>query len=158
MPRQSKKKMAQLFRPDAALLRSGDPLVDWFFRQFLSVLRSERVRIVRKKRLINPDDPQRRVIRGLMDPDIHPSGNLVQILINSAKTTHRDRDEEAETLVHELAHVILPKTSERQILAIEDLLARRLTLHQRRCLKTFIPRHEVKYYPQALDDESVATA
>jgi len=132
------------------LPRSGDELTDWFFRQFLAVLMTERVRIVRKKRLVNPDDPHRRVIRGLMDPDVDPSGRWVQILINPSRTTHRDRDEEMETLVHELAHIILPKTSERGILSIENILSRMLSRDQRACLKVFLPRHEVKNYPSTL--------
>jgi len=139
------------------LPRSGDELTDWFFRQFLAVLRTERVRVVRKKRLVNPDDPHRRVIRGLMDPDVDPSGRWVQILINPSRTTHRDRDEEMETLVHELAHIILPKSAERSILTIETILARTLTRAQRDCLKAFLPRHQVKHYPVSIPG-AVATA
>jgi|GEM_PF-1642843 len=130
------------------LPKSGDSLVDWFFRQCSIILKSERVRIVRKKRLINPDDPHRRVIRGLMDPDIHPSGNWVQILINSAKNTHKCRDDEVETLIHELAHVLMPRSGERAVLGFEAILVRRFSLSQRRYLKSFIPKHEVKKYPK----------
>ncbi len=147
--------MAQLYHRADLASPSGDALADWFFRQFVRVLASEQVRIVRKKRLVNPDDPHRRVIRGLMDPDVDPSGRRVQILINPARTTHRDRDEEMETLVHELAHVILPKTAERPILAIENILARTLTREQSDCLKAFLPRHEVKKYPSALPADIV---
>ncbi len=138
--------------------KSGDSLVDWVFRQFVLVLQSERVRVTRKKRLVNPDDPHRKVIRGLMDPDIHPSGNWVQILINPAKNTHKSRNEEVETLMHELAHVILPRSGERSILSMEGLLARRFSSAQRRYLKSFIPKHEVKHYPRLGVLGRVATA
>lgn len=147
--------MAQMYRRAVALPRSGDELTDWFFRQFLAVLTTERVRIVRKKRLVNPDDPHRRVIRGLMDPDIDPSGRWVQILINPARSTHRDRNEEMETLVHELAHIILPKSTERSILSIENILSRTLTRAQRDCLKGFLPRHQVKRYPSSIPENLV---
>jgi hypothetical protein len=130
------------------LPKSGDSLVDLMFRQFVAVLRKETVRVVRKKRLVNPDDPHRRVIRGLMDPDIHPSGTWVQILINPAKNTHRCRDEEVETLIHELAHVVMPKMSEREVLRVESVLSSKFTTGQRRYLKSFLPRHEVKRYPK----------
>lgn len=139
--------MAQLYRNGAGLLRSRDPLTDWFFRQFVAVLRNEKVRISRKRRLVNPDDPHRLVIRGLMDPDNNPPGVWARIFINPARNTHRDRDEEVDTLIHELCHVILPKTSERGILAAENALSRRFTSAQRRFLKSFLPRHEVKRYP-----------
>jgi hypothetical protein len=158
MTPRSRKKMAQLVRRTSAAGHSGDPLVDWFFRQFVAILRSERVRISRKKRLVNPDDPHRRVIRGLMDPDIHPSGNWVQILINSAKNTHRDRDEEVETLIHELSHVLFPNAKERYVLSMETMLSKRLSRTQLDCLKAFLPRHEVKRYPRAATTTEVATA
>ncbi len=138
--------------------RSGDTLVDWLFRQFVIILRSERVRIARKKRLINPDDPHRRVIRGLMDPDIHPSGNWVQILINPAKNTHKCRDDEVETLIHELSHVLMPRSGERAILGMESMLAQRFSPAQRRYLKLFIPKHEVKRYPGMSVPGRIATA
>jgi hypothetical protein len=141
-----------------AIPKSGDPLVDLLFSQFVVFLRKERVRVVRKKRLVNPDDPNRRVIRGLMDPDIHPSGNWIQILINPARNTHRDRNEEVETLIHELSHAIMPKTSERQILRMENILARKFTLSQRLYLKAFLPRHEVKRYPRLARPGRIATA
>lgn len=138
--------------------KSGDSLVDWVFRQFVVVLQSERVKITRKKRLVNPDDPHRKVIRGLMDPDIHPSGNWVQILINPAKNTHKSRNDEVETLIHELAHVMYPRGGERSILAMEGLLVRRFSSAQRRYLKSFIPKHEVKHYPRISIPGRVATA
>jgi len=150
------KRAAQKYSID--LPKSGDTLVDLMFRQFVAVLRRETVRIVRKRRLVNPDDPHRRVIRGLMDPDIHPSGNWVQILINPARNTHRDRDEEVETLIHELSHVVMPRAAERDVLRMETILSRKFTGAQRRYLKTFLPRHEVKHYPKLVLEGEVATA
>lgn len=158
MRTRSRKKMAQLFSRTRLVGSSGDPLVDWIFRQFVAILRTERVRIVRKKRLVNPDDPHRRVIRGLMDPDADTTGLQVHILINSAKNTHRNRDAEVETLIHELAHIIFPKASERHVLSIENILSKRLPREQLDCLKAFLPRHEVKRYPGAAVSGRLATA
>ena len=72
--------------------------------------------------------------------------------------THRCRDDEVETLVHELAHIILPRTGERGILTIENALAKNLTKSQRACLKAFLPKHEVKRYPKVEVPGRVATA
>jgi hypothetical protein len=130
-----------------SLPRSGDVLTDWLFRQFVYVLREETLRIARKKRLINPEDPYRGVIRGLMDPEVDPSGRYIHILINPAREANRNRDEELGTLIHELAHVLMRETPERHILQLEGILATRLTATQRRYLKSFLPRHEVKRYP-----------
>jgi hypothetical protein len=148
MDTRGRKKMAQLYRRTAVLPLSGDPLSDWLFSQFVDILRTEQVRVARKKRLVNPDDPHRRVIRGLMDPDVDPAGNWVQILINPAKNTHGSRDEEVETLIHELSHALLPKTQERSILRVERILTRRFTRDQRNILKAFLPKHQIKRYPK----------
>lgn len=93
-----------------------------------------------------------------MDPDVHPSGSWVQILINPAKNTHKCRDEEVETLIHELSHVLMPRSGERAILVMESLLSKRFTAAQRRMLKSFIPKHEVKRYPRISVSGKVATA
>jgi hypothetical protein len=132
------------------LPKSGDSLTDWLFRQFVLTLREETLIIKRKKRLVNPEDPARRAIRGLMDPEVHPSGRYIHILINPARDANRTRDDEVNTLIHELAHVVLPRTAERHITQLEDTLSGRFTPSQRAYLKSFLPRHEVKYYPMAV--------
>ncbi|HXV27018.1 MAG TPA: hypothetical protein VD862_03300 [Candidatus Paceibacterota bacterium] len=135
-------------KTEPGLLKSGDRLTDWFFRQFVHFLRKETIRIKRKRRLVNPDDPHRQAIRGLMDPEIHPSGRYVHIFINPARDANRTRDDEVDTLIHELAHVVLGKTSERHVLQLEGILSRRFTRSQRRFIKLFLPRHVVKRYPR----------
>jgi hypothetical protein len=93
-----------------------------------------------------------------MDPDAHPSGNWVQILINPARSLHRTRDEELDTLIHELSHVVFPKARERDIARIERLLAKSLSRAQRSHLKKFLPRHQVKKYPKLWVPGGIATA
>lgn len=127
--------------------RSGDPMVDWVFMQFVQFLRRETIQVRRKKRLCDPQDPHRRVLRGLMDPDTDKRSRIIHILINAAKSVHPDRDAEVETLIHELCHIVFWKTGERHILQMEAMLAKRFTDAQRRFLKSFLPRHEVKRYP-----------
>jgi hypothetical protein len=82
-----------------------------------------------------------------MDPLAGPSGRTIHIFINPAKDANRDRDEEVETLIHELAHVVMERALERDILRLERTLAKEFTVHQRRFLKAFLPRHTVKRYP-----------
>ncbi len=126
---------------------SGDRLTDWIFKQFVFFLRRETLQIRRKKRLVDPDDPHRKAVRGLMDPAGH-TGRYINILINSAKSTHANRDEEVETLIHELSHVVFWKTQEHFICQAENILVKRFTRAQRVYLKSFLPRHEVKRYPK----------
>lgn len=120
---------------------SGDNLVDWIFKQFVFFLRRETLYIKRKKRLLNPNDKHHRAIRGLMDPEFEPT---IEITINSAKSVHVNRNEEVETLIHELSHVLFWKTQERFIWQIEEILIKKFTKEQKDFLKSFIPRHEVK--------------
>ena len=132
------------------LPKSGDALTDWLFRQFALTLRQETIRIKRKKRLFNPGDRSRGALRGLMDPEVHPSGRYIHILINPARDANPTRDDEVDTLIHELAHVVMGRASERHILQIENLLSKRFTGEQRSYLRMFLPRHEVKHYPVAV--------
>lgn len=120
---------------------SGDKLVDWIFKQFIFFLRRETLHIKRMKGLLNPNDPHHREIRGLMDPKFEPK---IEITINPAKSMHSSRDEEVETLIHELSHVVFWKTRERNIEQMEKILLARFTSEQRNLLKSFLPTHEVK--------------
>ncbi len=117
---------------------SGDELTDWVFKQFVFFLRRETLHIKRKKRLL---DEHRRVIRGLMDPESDPK---IVITINCAPSQHENRDEEVETLIHELAHIVFWKTQEGFIRRIQRILIDNFTQEQKNLLKSFIPRHEVK--------------
>ena len=128
--------------------RHTNPIADWLFREFVSMLKADRIRILRKRWLVDPDASSRVALRGLMDPELRQPKGWAYIFINPAKQVHKRRDDEVETLIHELAHVLLPKTSERKILRIEDILTKTFTREQRAILKQFIPRHEVKHYPR----------
>lgn len=123
---------------------SGDKLTDWIFKQFLFFLRKETLSIKRKKRLLDPYDPHRKVLRGLMDSEVGPSKHHIEITLNSAKRIHCNRNEEVETLIHELSHILFWKTRENFIYQMEKILVIRLTSEQKNFLKMFLPRHEVK--------------
>jgi hypothetical protein len=123
--------------------RSGDALVDWIFKQFVFFLRKETIRIKRKRYVFDSDDPHRKALRGIIEPRDDP-GHKLDIMISAAKNTHCNRDEEVETLIHELAHVVCWKIRERFIRQVEDILTDRFTVEQKNYLKSFIPRHEVK--------------
>ncbi len=120
---------------------SGDKLTDWIFKQFVFFLRRETLYIKRRKRLLNPNDKHHRAIKGLMDPEFEPK---IEISLNSAKSVHSNRNEEVETLIHELCHILFWKTRERSIWQSERILIKKFTKEQRDFLKSFIPRHEVK--------------
>lgn len=123
---------------------SGDRLTDWIFKQFIFFLRKETLAIKRKKRLLDPDNHHRRVIRGLMQPEVGPGGHGIEITINVSKSIHCNRDEEVETLVHELSHIVFWKTRERFIGQAENILVEKFTREQKDFLKSFLPRRESK--------------
>ncbi|MBI2670345.1 MAG: hypothetical protein HYX20_04360 [Candidatus Yanofskybacteria bacterium] len=66
------------------------------------------------------------------------------IFINSAKCRHHNRNEETETLIHELCHNIFSDSRHRFINQLERVLIENFTTDQKNLLKSFIPRHEVK--------------
>ena len=122
---------------------SGDNLTDWIFKQFFFFLQKETLRIKRKKRVVLSDKHQQ-ALRGLMNPEVGPSEYHIEIILSSDKKMHCNRDEEVETLIHELCHILFGKTHERFIFQMECILIKKLTIEQKNFLKTFIPRHEVK--------------
>lgn len=122
---------------------SGDNLVDWVFKQFVFFLRRETLSIERKKKLRDPDC-HRKILWGLLETGLPPSGKGVKITLNSAKRIHRNKDEETATLIHELAHFLFGNSWERYVLQVENILFERFTPEQINYLKSFIPRHEVK--------------
>lgn len=122
---------------------SGDKLVDWVFKQFVFFLRREALHIKRKRRLVNPNDPHKHKLRGLMSPQDH-AGNRIDILISVERTYHPDCDGEVSTLIHELSHIVFWKTRECFIGQIERILVEKFTTKQKNYLKSFIPRYEVK--------------
>lgn len=127
----------------ARLPRSGDKLVDWIFKQFVFFLRRETLHIKRKRRLRSPDDPHRELLRGMLWFESETS-SAFDIGLNPAKCQHSNRDEELETLVHELCHLVFWKIQHRFIWQLERIVLDRLTQEQKNYLKSFIPRHEVK--------------
>lgn len=122
---------------------SGDKLTDWIFKQFIVFLQRETLRIKRKKRVVF-SNTHRKALRGLMDPEAGPSQHHIEITLSSAKRMHCNRNEEVETLIHELCHILFWKTRERFIFQMECILIKKLTAEQKSFLKAFIPRHEVK--------------
>src|SRR3989344_7989102 len=120
---------------------SGDSLTDWIFKQFFFFLQKETLRIKRKKRVVL-SDKHHKALRGLMNPEVGPSEYHIEIILSSDKKMHCNRDEEVETLIHELCHILFGKTHERFIFQMECILIKKLTIEQKNFLKTFIPRHE----------------
>lgn len=132
--------------------RSGDALTDWMYRQFVSMLNDENLVVYRMRRLHDPADRRRRALRGIMDPYIHPSGKHIQIIVNPARSANRNWVQEVETLVHELTHVLMERTRERGIVQLEKILAKNITLEQKRYLRMFLPDETIHQYPTSFPE------
>jgi len=122
---------------------SGDRLIDWHFRQIVNILERGIYAIRKKKRLVDTDDrPPRKAIRGLYDP------NLEMIFLNASKSQHPTWQDYIETLIHEASHKLHPLSKHRGgIDDIEKILMIKFTDEQKRYLKKFIPKKEVKHDP-----------
>lgn len=123
---------------------SGDHLVDWHFRLILDAIH-RMVSIKKKKVLTDPDekDPQKRrkTLYGLYMPETK------EVFISASKCKHPTKMSMVRTLIHEIYHKITPDVWERRIYRIENILMTRFTDEQKRYLKKFIPKHEVKKSP-----------
>ncbi|MBI2635485.1 MAG: hypothetical protein HYW79_02995 [Parcubacteria group bacterium] len=124
---------------------SGDHLVDWHFRLILDAIHRQMVSVKKKKILTNPDhkDPQKRreTLYGLYDYETK------EVFISASKCKHPTKMSMVRALIHEIYHKITPDVLEKRVYRIENILMIRFTDEQKRYLKKFIPRHEVKKGP-----------
>lgn len=124
---------------------SGDYLVDWHFRLILDVIYRQIISIKKKRVLTNPDvkNPQKRreTLYGLYDYETK------EIFISASKCKHPTKMSMVRALIHEIYHKITPEIFHNRIYRIENILMTRFTDEQKRYLKKFIPRHEVKKGP-----------
>lgn len=119
---------------------SGDRLVDWIFRRFVEILNYEVLAIKKKKRLSDPDDPHHNALMGLLTEED-------EIYLSASKVQHRNKDEMLGTLIHEISHILFRDVKERYIEQLENILVIKFTDEQKRILKKFIPKHQVKTGP-----------
>lgn len=116
---------------------SGDRLADIIFKMLLEVLEKEIVAIRMKKVLRDPDN-RRKELHGL----------LIHGKIYLGKRRHRIKNTPlVKTLIHELVHETMPSLRERRVKQLEEILYTRFTESQRRFLRKYIPKHEVKGNP-----------
>ncbi|MDP3710720.1 MAG: hypothetical protein Q8R29_03320 [bacterium] len=119
---------------------SGDRLVDWEFRRIIYVLDNIVEFIKKKKVLRDPDDRRKRLLGFLM------TGHKVIYLSSNKRYCPL-----AKTLIHEALHVLYPpyisRVPHRCIFQKEEILWLRFTEAQKRFLRSYIPKHEVKTDP-----------
>lgn len=122
---------------------SGDELTDWIFGELIITLQKKTVKVIRKRRLFDPTDPprKRRAIRGLTIWKTNLGDRFLEIYINPAQ--HKNREEETQTLLHEAGHATFGKR-EVSTKRLENILTKKITLRQRKFLKSFLPRYETK--------------
>lgn len=123
----------------------GDRLVDLLFKMVLDAIHYRISSIKKKKILTDPDekDPRkkRETLYGLHDP------NTKEIYLNASKCKHPTNMSMVPALIHEIYHEIMPDVFHRRIYQMEQVLKIRFTEEQKRYLRKFIPKHEVKKGP-----------
>lgn len=114
-------------------------LVNWLFKRIEYILENKIDKIFKKKVLKD----SRQGLAGMVfskswgcDEDI--------IFISAAKCRHANKDHAAETLAHEVLHILMPEVGERYILQLEVIVWQLLTKEQKQKIKSFIPKHTVK--------------
>ena len=119
---------------------SGDRLIDWEFRRIVYVL-DNIVAFIRKKKVLRDPDDRRKKLLGFL-----ASGHRIIYL-----SPHKHECPLAKTLIHEALHILYPPrvspVPHRCIFQKEDILWLRFTESQKRFLRSYIPKHEVKTDP-----------
>lgn len=123
----------------------GDNLTDLFFRIIIDTIRYEIAVIKKKKNLTNPDitDPQKRrqAYYAIYDRE------RKEVYLSDSKCKHPTKTSMIPSLIHEVLHAMMPHVFERRISRLEEVLDTRLTDKQKRYLRRFIPKHQVKTGP-----------
>ena len=124
---------------------SGDRLVDLLFKMMLDAINYRILSIKKKKIVTNPDekDPKkkRETLYGLHYPATK------EIYLSASKCKHPTKMSMVPALIHELLHEITDNVFHHRIYQLERALKLRLTDEQKRYLRKFIPKHEVKKGP-----------
>ena len=118
---------------------SGDILIDTFFKIFIEAL-DKTIEAVRVKGILRDPEDRRKELQGL----------LVEGKIYLGKRKNKKRKSSlVGTLIHELLHVITDVNVVREgmILKLENVFYIRFTDAQKRYLRKYIPKHEVKEEP-----------
>lgn len=123
----------------------GDRLVDVLFKMILDAIYYRISSIKKKKILTSPDDPKkkRETLQGLYDPDAK------EIYLSASKCKHPTKMSMISSLIHEVFHEITPDVFHRRVYQLERILIVRFTDEQKRYLRKFIPKHEVKTGPRS---------
>lgn len=116
---------------------SGDSLIDLEFKILVETLEREISAIRLKKVLRDPDDRRKDLL-----------GLLTEGKIYLGKRSHRVYQEPmVRTLIHELKHASRPPIREKRIRQLAKYYFARFTDQQKRFLRSYIPKHEVKKEP-----------
>ncbi|MDO8676214.1 MAG: hypothetical protein Q7K16_00965 [Candidatus Azambacteria bacterium] len=124
---------------------SGDRLVDLHFKLILDSIHHKISAIKKKKNLIDPDEKnpnkKRKALWGLY------SFETKEVFLSASECKHPTKMSMVSSLIHEIYHEIMPEVFHHRIYQIERVLAVRLTDEQKRYLKKYIPKREVKNGP-----------
>jgi hypothetical protein len=117
---------------------SDNKLVDWLFIEVANAIDNVVKKIYLIKTLKDPDDRRKRLYGYLC------KGH------EETYITHRPPHATAtQNLLHEVLHVINPRSTERRIRVLESILWRSLTDNQKRYLRRKIPKFATKKEPGA---------
>jgi len=120
---------------------SGDILVDTLFEIFVEAL-EKTIEAVRMKKVLRDPDDRRKELHGL----------LIEGKIYLGRHKHKTKKVPlVKTLIHELLHAVtdVNVVKEWKIRRLERILHIRFTDAQKRFLRKYIPKHEVKEEPPA---------
>lgn len=124
----------------------GDKLIDIYFQIIVDSICYKISSIKKKKAINNPYEKdhkeRRKALYGLYDP------NTNEIYLSASKCKHPTKKSMIPTLVHEILHEVLPTVFHRRIYQLEYALVNRFTEAQKRYLRHFIPKYQVKVGPK----------
>jgi len=132
-------------------ISSGDKKTDAFFKRLIDALNGDKtwniylVSSIKDKKYKG----KRNYLFGVYDDGDDEGGDFMNdIFLARDRRLHKSKNEIAQTLLHEVLHIIFPKVHELKIRDLELFWWKRFSKKQRSILKSYIPKVVVNKKPR----------
>lgn len=121
-------------------ISSGNKRIDKFFEKIVNVLNSDEVEAIYLVKSLKDPDRKKEYLCGYLDEE-------GIIFLSKDKRKNRNKNEIAQTLLHEVLHAIFPKDSEDIIYAKEEYYWSVFSNRQKEILRFYIPNKISRIQP-----------
>lgn len=121
-----------------------EDLAGRMFKDIILILEKS-VKYIRKKKCLRYKNKHDEILCGLLLWGKNAKDHV--IYLNSSKNANKNRDELAKSLLHEALHILFHTNDNTIIKPYENICWDCLNIEQKRIIKSYLPKKEVKINP-----------